>query len=243
MASGAGVAVFIPATSVSTVACTGLIQAGSVVQVLNLSTGMDETIAFDPYIPAADTIVQISTTPQQTSPYIVLFQVPGQPALTCKLALIQSAGETVGVPGPVVAANVVPGDIVIAAIYPLTNPAVSTPIDYTLSFAPTVTTAGTITQIAGVAQDDLVLLLLQSAGLAPPGLGLGVSCGEGPGLVNVAGCRSGDHVLYALNLSAGRAVTANYQPVSPADGVITQLPGTPQDGAIVLFLFQRAAAT
>lgn len=240
MAVGIGIAVFVPATSISVVDCVGLVEMGTVLQVLNLASGADETSSYDPYIPADDTIVQTNTVPQQSAPCLVVFQLPDEPSVTCKVAIVQSVGNLL--PGPAAAANAMPGDVILSAVYPVTNVAVSVAIDYALAFAPTVVTAGDVTQISQVNDTDLVALLIRDNGAADPGVRLGVCCGQAPGVVAVVGCRTGDQILYALNLSLGLVATPNYQPVSPAAGVLNQLSGTPQDNSIILFLLQRSAA-
>lgn len=64
MSNGLGVAVMLPGSSApASVTCTGAVQGGTVLQVLNLVTGADVTSSFDPYIPGADTLIQLDTTP------------------------------------------------------------------------------------------------------------------------------------------------------------------------------------
>ncbi len=236
-----GLAVMTAASSVAVVSCAGAEEGGIVLQVLNLLTGADVTASFDRYMPETGYIVQLDSAPAQGAAHIVAFQrAGGTDVVGVKLALVTPIGGR-SLPGPASAPGVHAGDTILSALYPVMRSGVSMPVDYSLSFAPTVVNPGVVTQITATATDDLVVLLLRNAGAADQHLGLGVASNESPGTVTVVGVDALDQILTAISPTSASVVTGNYLRAASGAGALTQVPGSPTDGSVVLFLLQRSA--
>jgi len=259
MSSPLGLAILTPSTTAGPIsACVGAIDGGAVLQVLNLVTGADVTSSFDPYLPAADTIVQLDTVPSHTATHLVTFIQPGQGAPGYKFAAVRSIGATAGTNGSAAAAGVKSGDTILQAYHPVSNysyintgfsPA---PIDSASSFDPTAPADGTVTQVAGlpvpvpgVSPGDSILLLLRNNGAPPSSIGIAVVYGplalSQP--VQLPGIAAGSQLLAAFDITNVVKLTGYYDTYAPADGSIDVNPAAIPGGLSilgnVLFIFEK----
>lgn len=247
MSSGISLAVTLPSSAVGNIISPGTKQGGTVLQVLNLTTGADVTASFDPYLPSDDSLVQLDVVPSHTQNHLVVFQQAGRVAAGVRFAVVNSLGGAAGTHGSVVAPGINPGDIVQQAYTPLTDYAFGNSVDVTSAFAPTSSAAGTVTQVRGTSTSDANLLLIRKAGASSTSLVIwtsdGLSSAGGNATVGAPFFTvvPGASLVCVLDLTNVADITSRFMPLAPGPQTIAMGPG-PTVAGVVLYLFENPAA-
>lgn len=250
MKSSLGFAVLMPAAAVGLVnTCAGAIKGGAVFQVLDLVSGSDATTSFDPYLPASNTIVQLTTTPSVTHPHLVVFTKPGEPPPGVRFGVGYSIGSASGTVGSVSASGVKAGDIILNAYSPVTDYALisggrATITNYASSFAPTAPADGVVTQITGIptpagVASDSILFFLRKAGSPAPDMEISLQSDPVGSPLSAPPAVAGQKVLSAIDITNAVDYTAGYCPFIPNNGLIIESGSVLPSNILgdVLFLF------